>query len=52
MTMSGIFGGKPDQNRVYLPGLKHYFIDDIEVTKEQFVAEWNAENPNNLLASQ
>jgi hypothetical protein len=38
VTMNGLFGARPDTSRVYVAGLKHYFIDDVEVTKEAYDA--------------
>ena len=36
VTMSGLFGGKPDNHRVFIPGLRQYFVDGRSVTEEEF----------------
>jgi len=42
-TLGGILGDEPDTQRRMVRGIAHYFIDDLEVSQDQFEREWAAQ---------
>lgn len=36
VTMGGWFGGQPDVTRRFVPGLRHYLVDGVEVTEQEY----------------
>jgi hypothetical protein len=38
VTRSGLFGGVPDVFRQFVPGLVRYYVDDVEVSRDEFIA--------------
>jgi hypothetical protein len=36
VTMNGMFGGKADESRVFLPGIALYHIDGQAVSEDEF----------------
>jgi hypothetical protein len=43
VTMNGMFGGEPDTTRVFVPGLKRFYVDDHCVSEHEFKAAVEAE---------
>jgi hypothetical protein len=44
-TRSGIWGGPADECVVMVPGMKHYLIDGVEVSREVFERELRIDRP-------
>jgi hypothetical protein len=38
VTLGGLFGGVPDVFRQFVPGLVRYYVDDVEVSRDEFIA--------------
>jgi hypothetical protein len=36
VTMGGWFGGQPDVTRRFVPGLRHYLVDGVEVDQATY----------------
>jgi hypothetical protein len=49
VTQGGIFGGTPDTQRVFLPGVPLFFVDGAEVSEAEFVRLWAIDHPDQPL---
>lgn len=37
VTSGGIFGGPRDMMRRFVPGLRHYYVDGVEVSEQAYI---------------
>jgi hypothetical protein len=49
VTRNGLFGGPADTNRVYGPGVPHYYLDGREVDEAEFRRQWAIAHPDHPL---
>jgi hypothetical protein len=38
VTLGGLFGGVPDLFPQFTTGLERYYVDDVEVSRDEFIA--------------